>query len=231
MQRARQPRVIVDYTFSTVNANTTKLAHSEAMQFGKALERIITQIVEADPAYGPVQLIKIDIADGFYRITVNAADIPKLAVAIPQIVGDEPLLALPFVLPMGWTDSPPYFCAATETISNLTNQRLRTPWTPPAHRLENQANTPPPPEPVVTSANQTPNSAAQPRLPRTDRTSAAPLQLPTSLSTTSLQWAKATPPSCSASGVCYFTHSTRSSDPLSPVITPFAMNPPPSRSY
>jgi hypothetical protein len=161
-QRARRPRVIVDYSFSLVNAETSKLAHPEAMQFGKALERIITQIVEADPAYGPVQLIKIDIADGFYRIALNIDDIPKLAVAIPQIVGAEPLLALPLVLPMGWTESPPYFCAATETITDLTNQRLKTPWTPPAHRLEPQAETPPLPEPVV-PCNQVPTSAEQPR--------------------------------------------------------------------
>jgi hypothetical protein len=58
------------------------------MQFGNALEWIIAQIVEADPAYGPVQLIKIDFADGFYQISVNVDDIPKLAVSIPTIVGE-----------------------------------------------------------------------------------------------------------------------------------------------
>jgi hypothetical protein len=38
------------------------------MQFGKALERILAQIVAANPAHGPVQLTKVDIADGFYRV-------------------------------------------------------------------------------------------------------------------------------------------------------------------
>jgi hypothetical protein len=83
------------------------------MQFGKALERILAQIVAANPAHGPVQLTKVDIADGFYRVWLNLSDIPKLAVSIPSLKGEEPLLAFPLVLPMGWTESPPCFCAAT----------------------------------------------------------------------------------------------------------------------
>jgi hypothetical protein len=109
-QRARQLQVIVDYTFYGLNAETLKLAPRDAMQFGKALERILQTIVDANPRFGPVQLIKVDIADGFYRILLNAHDIPKLAVALPPLHGEEPLLALPLlVLPMGWTESPPCF--------------------------------------------------------------------------------------------------------------------------
>jgi hypothetical protein len=40
-QRDRRPRVIVDYSFFGVNAETVKLAPREAMQFGKALEQIL----------------------------------------------------------------------------------------------------------------------------------------------------------------------------------------------
>jgi hypothetical protein len=68
------------------------------MQFGKALERILQAIVDANPTHGPLQLIKVDIADGFYCIWLNVHDIPKLAVAIPTLYGEEPLLALPLVL-------------------------------------------------------------------------------------------------------------------------------------
>ena len=32
-----------------------------------------------------------------------------------------PLVAIPTVLPMGWLESPPYFCMATETIADHTN--------------------------------------------------------------------------------------------------------------
>ena len=75
-QRDRRPRLIVDYTFSGVIADTLALAPKEAMQFGRALQRVLTTIVHANKKYGPVFLSKIDIADGFYRVWVQIADIP-----------------------------------------------------------------------------------------------------------------------------------------------------------
>jgi hypothetical protein len=132
-QRDRRPRIIVDYSFFQVNGETVRLAPNEAMQFGKALERLIQDIVEANPRYGPVYLMKVDIADGFYRVWVRAPDIVKLAVSIPTLDGDEPLLALPLVLPMGWTESPPWFCATTETCTDVANQRLQRGWKAPPH--------------------------------------------------------------------------------------------------
>jgi hypothetical protein len=108
-QRARRPQIIVDYSFQGLNDETIKMAPREAMQFGKALKRILQATVDANPKHGPVQLIKVDLGDGLYRIWLNIHTIPKLAVAIPTLYGEEPLLALPLVLPMGWTVLPPYF--------------------------------------------------------------------------------------------------------------------------
>jgi hypothetical protein len=65
-QHERRPRLIVDYSFSGIKDETVPLSPREAMQFGQALERIIAQVVHSDPKFGPVQFIKIDIADGFY---------------------------------------------------------------------------------------------------------------------------------------------------------------------
>jgi hypothetical protein len=70
-QRDRRPRTIVDYSYSGVNQETCQLAPQEAMQFGTALQRIIEDIANADPRWGPVYLCKVDIADGFYRIGVR----------------------------------------------------------------------------------------------------------------------------------------------------------------
>jgi hypothetical protein len=64
-QRDRRPRLIVDYTFSNVNGNTLQWAPREAMQFGRALQQVLTALVHADPRYGPVHMAKIDVADGF----------------------------------------------------------------------------------------------------------------------------------------------------------------------
>ena len=55
-QRNRRSRLIVDYTYSGVNPETAKLAPPEAMQFGRALNRVLFKIAHADPRYGPVYL-------------------------------------------------------------------------------------------------------------------------------------------------------------------------------
>ena len=124
-QRGRRPRWIVDYSFFGVNEDTMPLAPTESMQFGHALERILREILLADPNLGPVYLMKLDIADGFYRINLSIDDIPKLGVVFPSQQQEEPLVALPLVLPMGWKNSPPVFCAATETSADLANIQLQ----------------------------------------------------------------------------------------------------------
>jgi len=144
-QRDRRPRLIVDYTFSRVNQTTLQLAPREAMQFGRALQRVLSKIVHADPRYGPIYMAKIDIADGFYRVWVQIDDVPKLGVALPTSPGSEPLVAFPLALPMGWVESPPYFTVLTETSCDLANMMLATADVRlrRAHRLEAVAATPP----------------------------------------------------------------------------------------
>ena len=63
-------------TYSGVNDKMAHLAPPEAMQFDKALQRVLTKLVHADPRYRPTWLAKIDITDGFYRIRVQPRDIP-----------------------------------------------------------------------------------------------------------------------------------------------------------
>jgi hypothetical protein len=60
------------------------------------------------------------MADGFYCIWVRILDIPKLGISFLELDGKEPLVvAFPLCLTMGWTESPPYFCSATETMANI----------------------------------------------------------------------------------------------------------------
>jgi hypothetical protein len=54
------------------------------MQFGRALLRVLQRIIHADPRHGPVHLIKVDVADGFYRISLNTGDVIKMGVAMPD---------------------------------------------------------------------------------------------------------------------------------------------------
>ena len=142
-QRDRRPRMISDYTFFGVNDDTEKLMPPEAMQFGKALHRLIHNVVEADPTWGPVRFAKIDVADGFYRVILKIQDIPKLGLLFPPDEFGVQRVAFPTVLPMGWVESPPGFCVVTETACDLANMYLKRRAVQPPHRLEQIANTPP----------------------------------------------------------------------------------------
>ena len=123
-QRDRRPRWICDYSFHGVNDDTADIVPVESMQFGQALDRILRHILLADPTLGPVYINKLDISDGFYRIWLRLQDIPKLGVVFPHKHGEEPLVAFPLVLPMGWKNSPPAFSAATETVADIANRRM-----------------------------------------------------------------------------------------------------------
>ncbi len=141
-QTNRRDPTIVDYSFSNLNDDTVALTPREAMQFGHALDRILAQLLAADPSHGPVHLIKVDLSDGFYRVLVRAQDVPKLGVIVPSLPGEEPLIAFPLALPMGWTQSPPYFCMVTETITDGANAAIQRGAVLGPHRLDAAADAP-----------------------------------------------------------------------------------------
>ena len=151
-QRERRPRIINDYTFSGVNPNTVKMAPPEAMQWGRALNRVLWYILHADNRHGPVLMSKTDLSDGFYQMNLNPSGALKLAVPF-HLAGHEPMVAIPTRLPMGWTESPPAFSAVTETVADLVNEALeRDPLMPPPHPLERKATTCSLLDPLVTDA-------------------------------------------------------------------------------
>jgi hypothetical protein len=131
-QRERRPPWICDYTWLQVNEDTLSLVALEAMQFGHALERILWEMLLANPDHGPFKVNKTDLSDGFYREDLNPPNAPKLGVIFPTKPGSQNLVAIPLVLPMGWKNSPPAFSTGTETIADLANTRLRDPhYVPP----------------------------------------------------------------------------------------------------
>mmetsp|Transcript_14147 Transcript_14147/g.26545 ORF Transcript_14147/g.26545 Transcript_14147/m.26545 type:complete len:786 (+) Transcript_14147:1982-4339(+) len=138
-QADRRPRWIVDYSFYGINEETLPLFAEGSMQFGHTLDRILRHILLSDPSHGPVYLLKIDLSDGFYRIDTNPDDIPRLGVVFPTDEGQEPLIAFPLVLPMGWKNSPPAFTTATETIADIANDCLRRNYPVTTHLLDERA--------------------------------------------------------------------------------------------
>ena len=115
------------------------MAPKEAIQFGHMLDRLLREILLADQSHEPPEMMKVDIADGFYRIQLNVGDIPKLGVVFPTRDSKEPLVAFPLVLPMGWVNSPPAFCAATETSADLANAQIRHSGEPEPHVFDTMA--------------------------------------------------------------------------------------------
>jgi hypothetical protein len=140
-QRERRPRMINDYTFSSVNPDTIKMAPQEAMQWGRALHRILWYVYSADRRQGPVLLSKTDLSDGFYQFHLTPTGSLKLATPFPHLPSEPELVAIPTRLPMGWTESPPGFSAVTETVADVVNENLeRSSEMPPPHPLEEVAS-------------------------------------------------------------------------------------------
>ena len=75
-QVGRRDRMVADRSWSGVKAETKPVVPVESMQFGHALERIIREILLADPALGPVKMIKVDLSDGFYQLHLVLAGMP-----------------------------------------------------------------------------------------------------------------------------------------------------------
>jgi hypothetical protein len=106
------------------------------MQFGRALLRILQKIFRSYQRLGLVYLSKIDISDGFYRIVIMPEDVPKLAIMFMTEEGDEQWVGFPLVLPMGWKQSPTLFTAATDTVTDLANNKLHLKQPSSLHRLD-----------------------------------------------------------------------------------------------
>ena len=51
--------------YSNLNSKTSSIATISAMQYGWALERLIREVVIANPELGPMHVLKADFSDGF----------------------------------------------------------------------------------------------------------------------------------------------------------------------
>ena len=108
--RDHRPRWLVNYSFSNIHFEILPISDLYAMKYGRALERLIREVVIADPALGSVHVLKEDNRDGFYRIVLHPTDAPKLGLVFPLEVEYKNLVVIPLTLPMGWKHFPPILC-------------------------------------------------------------------------------------------------------------------------
>jgi hypothetical protein len=67
-------------------------------------------------------MAKWDIKDGFWRLDVQVGDEWNFAYVLPQAPREPVKIVVPSSLQMGWVESHPYFCAATETSRDIAMQ-------------------------------------------------------------------------------------------------------------
>ena len=103
---------------------------------GIVLPRVIHAMATQPTEQGPILMCKLDIKDGFWRMCVPAKDEHQFCYVLPSLgPTEETMLVVPSALQMGWTSSPPFFCAATETGRDVAEFLHQQPSLPP-HPLE-----------------------------------------------------------------------------------------------
>jgi hypothetical protein len=79
---------------------------------------------------------KIDLSDGFWRMIVDREQRWNFCYVMPDPPGNKTRIVIPSALQMGWKESPPYFCAATETGRDLIQWLVDTKAEFPPHPFE-----------------------------------------------------------------------------------------------
>ena len=65
-------------------------------------------------------MAKWDIKDGFWRLDCEAGEEWNFAYVLPSsVASNDIMLVVPTSLQMGWIESPPYFCVASETARDV----------------------------------------------------------------------------------------------------------------
>jgi hypothetical protein len=147
--KSRIYRMILDLSFqllvngkrleSVNSASDKSLAKQEAMyELGNVIPRIIWAMALSKDTVTPFMFTKVDLKDGYWRMAVNEADAWNFAYVLPGAGPDDPIqLVIPDALQMGWSESPPFFCAATETARDIIDEKMRNETPLPEQPMEN----------------------------------------------------------------------------------------------
>jgi hypothetical protein len=87
-------------------------------EIGNVFRRVLCLLDDAE-ADEIVMLSKIDLSDGFWRMIVKEEEVWSFCYVMPDPPGDPIRIVVPSALQMGWTESPAYFCTATETARDV----------------------------------------------------------------------------------------------------------------
>ena len=149
--KSRKFRVILDLSFrlryrdtyiNSVNDTTTPQAPPEAMgQLGSCFRRLVATMAHNCDHEHPFYFSKLDIKDGFWRMVVANDQAWNFTYVLPSADGrdvdlPETELVVPDALQMGWCESPPFFCSASETARDVIQVLIDRQEALPFHKFE-----------------------------------------------------------------------------------------------
>ena len=108
----------------------------EINQLGECLRLIIHAFAAAEED-AKIFMEKWNIKDWFWRMDCREGKEWNFDYVLPQPEGEPIWLVIPTSLQMGWVESPPYFCAATEMARDIATTYIETGiGTRPIHKFE-----------------------------------------------------------------------------------------------
>jgi hypothetical protein len=148
--KSRNFRAILDLSFqmrikgkkmpSVNNATIIKAPQKSMAELGNVLKRIVFAMSNNYNLQNPFVFSKCDIKDGFWRMVTSHSDAWNFCYVLPAKTKKTPLddieIVVPHSLQMGWCESPPFFCAATETGRDIIQTMLEQYQNIPAHPME-----------------------------------------------------------------------------------------------
>lgn len=80
---------------------------------------------------------KVDLKDSYWRLCVNATNAWNFAYVLPMLdENKETVLVIPDALQMGWSESPAFFCALTETVWDVADKNFTSMKEQRCHAME-----------------------------------------------------------------------------------------------
>jgi hypothetical protein len=95
-------------------------------QIGDCLLQIMHAFAEADET-AKIFMAKWDIKDGFWHLDCAKGEEYNFAYVLPQPEEELIQIVIPTLLQIGWVESPPHFCMATETAREVVKEYIKMP--------------------------------------------------------------------------------------------------------
>ena len=129
---------IVTITQESMNDTIVLQAPAEPVkEIGRVLPRLL-QYMRDTPAGLHILFCKLDISDGFWRLTVRPQDSFNFAYVLPQMEGEPVRIVVPSAVQMGWVESPSLFYTVTETARDITQHLVDANVVLPPHPIKSQ---------------------------------------------------------------------------------------------